>query len=58
MKIEPNRLSQALASAYGASTPRPMSTLRHLPCPKCAGQRRSLTVCQVCGGTERVMVLR
>jgi DnaJ-class molecular chaperone len=57
VKVEPKRLAQALAAAYGASTPRPLSLVRQVPCPACAGAMRTMTVCKPCAGTGRVMVI-
>lgn len=56
MRVDPTRLAQALASVYGVARPRPLSTLRYVPCPVCRGAVRSLTQCARCGGSGRQAV--
>ena len=57
MIVQPNRLASALAAAYGATTPKPLLGLRHLPCPRCDG-RRLMTICPQCNGLGKVMVIQ
>jgi DnaJ-class molecular chaperone len=54
VKVNPNPLTAAIASAYGYTTPKRMTTLRHYPCPRCNGKGGGMTLCPVCHGAGRV----
>ncbi len=58
MTVYPNKLASAVAAIYGFTTPKPLLSLRHLPCQACdGGRRRVFTICPNCNGVGRVMVL-
>ena len=56
MTVHPTKLASAVAAIYGFTTPTPLLSLRHLPCPSCNGQRL-MTICPNCNGVGRVMVI-
>lgn len=59
MTVHPNRLASAIAAIYGFTRPRPLLSLRHLPCPTCdGGLKRMFTICPNCNGHGRVMEIR